>query len=108
MKERTRSCKIQINDFTPTQLTKQALDRGPYGTLLCPIDYIDIMEQYIGMLDQELDTKTTILFSLHEQESSFVLNTYLITWKKQPFQDAATLRGIDMRLNMNEKMKNKI
>jgi hypothetical protein len=110
MKDKLKNCKLQLNDQiqTPTQLVKYALDQGQYSVQLSSLDYIDIMQQYITIFDQELDVKTVITFSLHEQEKSFILNTYLLTWKKQPFYDPFQITSIDMRLNTHEKMKNKI
>ncbi|KAG2383252.1 hypothetical protein C9374_004589 [Naegleria lovaniensis] len=79
------------------------LMKGPYHMLNNAIDYIRYAEDYISMFENELDFKSITFQSMHEMESQYVLNTYLIAWKKQSFIDEKKLRYLEMELAMHSK-----
>lgn len=79
------------------------LSKGPYHMLSNAMDYIRYAEDYISMFENELDFKSITFQSINEMESQYVLNTYLIAWKKQSFMDEKKLRYLEMELAMHRK-----
>jgi len=72
------------------------------------MDYVRFVSVYVSMHENDYDMKCAIVQSIHEEESNFVLNSYLISWKKQPFRNVDVLRGMEMEWNRDEKMRAKL
>jgi hypothetical protein len=101
MKQLVKQCEALVKN-------NHAQDRGDYQQFNSILDYIRYMTTYTSMHEQEYQMKYIIVQSLHEEESPFVLNTYMISWKKQPFRNMDVLRGMEMEWNRDEKMRAKL
>ncbi|KAL0485344.1 hypothetical protein AKO1_007532 [Acrasis kona] len=107
MKKTITKCKQHMNSQIDSNHQYIASsDKGPYNTLINTFDRIEMMQNYINMFEQEFDIKSTIVNSLNEQEKSYVLNTYLITWRKQPFYDSNIIKRMSMQNNIHDRTKN--
>lgn len=96
------------NHVHSTQQMMEAQNRGQYGFLCSVMDYIKFMNQYVQMYENEYDMKNIIVQSLHEEETIYVLNSYMISWKKQPFRNIKVLKNMEMEQNRDEKMRAKL
>ena len=90
-----------ITDDRPT--IEKISDKGPYFLQSNAMDYVRFAETYLSMYENELDFKTITIQSIHEMESQYVLNTYMIAWKKQCFIDDQKIRQMEMEFFMHDK-----
>lgn len=96
------------NHVHSRQQMMEVQNRGQYGFLCSVMDYIKYMNQYVKMYENEYDMKNIIVQALHEEETIYVLNSYMISWKKQPFRNFKMLKNIEMEQNRDEKMRSKL
>ena len=97
--------KQKIRDYQNSTLEISTLfNKGDYCMFSNAFDYVRYATTYLTMLENELDFKTITFQSINETESQYVLNTYIIAWKKQSFIDENKLRQLEMEFFMHDKV----
>ncbi|KAL9646221.1 hypothetical protein ABK040_008094 [Willaertia magna] len=100
----TNSSEITSTDNNE-KITELLLSKGSYHLEMNCFDYLNDCNNYLEMLENELDFKTIVFQSLNEYENTFVLNNYFISWKKQCFLSLDKIREMEMKWKLNEKIK---
>ena len=96
---------LDVKQRLSTETSSNLLERSFGGCGLSCADYVEIMDEYLDMHQNELDVKRSIVESLSFSTSSMVLTTYLVTWQVQPFFEKNRTSTIKRKLKLNECLK---
>jgi len=96
---------LDVKQKLSTEPSSNLLERSFGGCGLSCADYVEIMDEYLDMHQNELDVKRSIVESLSFSTSSMVLTTYLVTWQVQPFFEKNRTSTIKRKLKLNECLK---